>query len=157
MLDRRFRATSDGVVVGLAEDERSVLGFVLDQFRELLMMESDPNLIRLRPPAYPADPSAERDYREMVGDQLLRQRLEAIENMERGLDGATLDHGAVTCWLQTLTGVRLYLGERLDVGLRQSVDDDDPDAESMALYQWLGWLLEQLVEAAEQAHGLAKD
>jgi len=47
----------------------------------------------------------------------------------------------------------LVLGERLDVEILgndalQNLSDDDDRVGVVALYEWLGWLLEQLVVAA---------
>ena len=145
---RRFRLTDDGIDVSLPDDERDILTALLSQFRELLMIDDDPNLTRLKPVAHPDDPEASREYTELVGDQLLRQRLEAIEAVEGGLEGATLDDEGIAAWLQTINGLRLVLGERLDVTEDLDVDQRDPEAPAYALYEWLGWLLEQLVRAA---------
>ena len=150
---RRFKHTRERIIVELDDDEREALGAVLDQFRELLMMDSDPNLGRLKPPAYPDDPEANRHYREMVGDELLRQRLEAVEIVEAGIAGATLDNEAVQCWMQTLNGVRLFLGDRLGIEedsfpTGSTEEDIDLDKGARMLYEWLGWLLEQLIRAA---------
>ena len=145
---RRFRLTDDGIDVSLPDDERDILATLLSQFRELLMIDDDPNLTRLKPVAHPDDPEASREYTELVGDQLLRQRLEAIEAVEGGLEGATLDDEGIAAWLQTINGLRLVLGERLDVTEDLDVDQRDPEAPAYALYEWLGWLLEQLVRAA---------
>ena len=145
---RRFRLTDDGIDVSLPDDERDILATLLSQFRELLMIDDDPNLTRLKPVAHPDDPEASREYTELVGDQLLRQRLEAIEAVEGGLEGATLDDEGIAAWLQTINGLLLVLGERLDVTEDLDVDQRDPEAPAYALYEWLGWLLEQLVRAA---------
>jgi len=148
---RRFRRREEGIEVSLPEDEREILAPLLDQFREMIMVDDDPNLARLNPPARPDDPEADRTYRDMVGDQLLRQRLEAIEIVEEGLAGATLDDEGVAAWMQTINGLRLVLGERLDVSEDQEpIDIRDPEAPAHALYDWLGWLLEQLVGSAAE-------
>ena len=150
---RRFKHTTEGIAVDLDDAEREALGAVLDQFRELLMMDNDPNLTRLKPPAHPDDPEANHQYREMVGDELLRQRLEAVEIVEAGIDGATLDNDAVQCWMQTLNGVRLFLGDRLGIEVdsfftESTEEENELDEGARMLYEWLGWLLEQLVRAA---------
>lgn len=146
---RRFRRTGSGIEVHLPDDERDILATLLGQFRELLMIDEDPNLTRLKPVARPDDPEANRHYDEMVGDQLLRQRLESIELVENALGGATLDEAGVNAWLQTVNGLRLVLGERLDVTDElDAIDDRDPEAPAYAVYEWLGWLLEQLVRVA---------
>ena len=147
---RRFRPGPGGIEVSLPEDEQQILVTLLDQFREMLMVDDDPNLERLKPPARPDDPEASREFAEMVGDQLLRQRLEAIESVEGGIDGGPLDEDATAAWLQTINGLRLVLGQRLDVTEDlEPLDERDPDAPAFALYEWLGWLLEQLIRAAD--------
>lgn len=147
----RFAAVANGVVVELADEEWRALAAALDQFRELLMMDSDPNLVRLEPPARPDDPEAEQKYREMVSDRLLQHRLEAIERVEAVQGKGVLDDEATAAWMQTLNGVRLYLGERLGVGDDpDAADEDHPDRPAVMLYQWIGWLLEQLIKAASE-------
>lgn len=147
---RSFRYTSDGVAVGLLGPERKALASVLEQFRQLLFSGSDPNLTRLEPPACPDDPDTELEYRAMASTQLLRRRFEAIELVEAGLEGGMLAPDAVEAWMQTLNGIRLYLGERLAVSDGSELPDDHPDANLMPLYEWLGSLLEQLVDAAAE-------
>jgi hypothetical protein len=146
---RRFRHRDDGLEVLLPVDEQEILTALLEQFRELLMVDDDPGLKRLKPVARPDDPEANREFVEMIGDRLLQQRLEAIEIVERGVAGAVLNDDEVAAWLQTINGLRLVLGERLEVSEDLGpLDDGDPDAPARALYEWLGWLLEQLVDAA---------
>ena len=47
--------------------------------------------------------------------------------------------------------IRLVIGTKLDVSEDPSfdIDEDDPDAQAHAIYTYLGWLLEQIVERAE--------
>ena len=150
---RRFRWQNDRVLVNIPADEQDMLRHVLPQLREMLMADVDPTLRRLTPPARPDDEEAEHEYREMVDDDLLRTRLEAIELVEGGIEGASLDEDEVEAWMQSLNSLRLVLGERLDVdtigndALTQLADDDE-HAPVLALYEWVGWLLEQMVEAA---------
>ncbi len=153
---RRFRWKGGQVVVDLPEDEQEMLQHVLPQLRELVMGETDPALRRLSPPARPDDDEAEAFYRQMVTDELLRSRLEAIEVVEQGIGGTTLDDDGVAAWMHSLNALRLVLGERLDVDVvgHDALNDLDPDddrAPIVALYEWLGWLLEQLVAAAMNA------
>jgi len=88
----------------------------------------------------------------MAGDSLLRHRLEAIDTVEAGLDGAPLDGEGVEAWMQTLNSVRLYLGNTLEVGaatFNPPREDDQPrEAARYVLYEWLGGLLDQLVTVA---------
>lgn len=135
------------MIVALPREEREALGEFLGQLRGMLVDDSDPSLRRLKPPAQPDDPASELDYREMIGDDLLTARLEAIDIVESGLDGATLDEDDVAAWMQSLNCLRLVLGERFEV---EGVDPDiaDSDSPMFDIYHWLAWLLEQLVEAA---------
>ncbi len=150
---RRFRWKNNTVVVEIPPDERDMLRNVLAQLSEMLATDADPALRRLKPPARPDDEHANLEYREMIGDDLLRTRLEAIELVEGALDGASLDEEAIGAWMQSLNALRLVLGERLDIDLitNRSLADLDPEddqAPILALYEWLGWMLEQLIEAA---------
>lgn len=146
---RRFQPVPDGIQVALPDDEGEILVALLDQFRELLVVDDDPNLSRLKPVARPDDPEADQAYAEMVGDELLRNRLESIDRVETDIGGGILDEEGTTAWLQTINGLRLVLGERLDVTEDPtSIDVDDPEAAAHAVYEWLGWLLDDLVRAA---------
>lgn len=150
---RRFRWNDDTVVVDLPDFEQQMLRTVLPQLRELVMTESDPALRRLSPTARPDDDQAEAAYRDMVDNDLLRSRLEAIELVEDGVGGTTLDDDGIAAWMHSLNALRLVLGERLDIDVigheaLEDLPDDDERVGVVELYEWLGWLLEQLVAAA---------
>ena len=112
---RRFKWKNGVVVVDLPDDEQDMLRHVLPQLRELVMGETDPALRRLSPPARPDDEEAETFYRQMVTDELLKSRLEAIEVVEDGIGGTALDDEGINAWMHSLNALRLVLGERLDV------------------------------------------
>jgi Domain of unknown function (DUF2017) len=64
-----------------------------------------------------------------------------------------LDSDAVLAWLRCLTDLRLALAERLEIGdedmsAYERLDEDDPRAGMYAVYSWLGYLQETLVDAA---------
>ncbi len=144
---RRFRNHKGLVVVALPSDESKVLGEFMSQLRGLLIGGTDPSLRRLKPPARPDDPESEHDYREMIDDDLQQVRLNAIDTVEAGLDGVTLDGEGIAAWMQSLNCLRLVLGERFETeGINP--DDGSSDSPMIDLYHWLAWLLEQLVDAA---------
>jgi len=150
---RRFRWNDDIVIVDLPDVEQEMLRIVLPQLRELVMAESDPVLRRLSPAARPDDDEAEAAYRDMVDNDLLRSRLEAIEIVEEGLGGTELDDDGIAAWMHSLNALRLVLGERLDVDVigneaLEDLPDEDERVGMVELYEWLGWLLEELVAAA---------
>lgn len=144
---KRFRNQNGRVVVALPKAEREALTEFMDQLRHILVDGTDPGLRRLSPPARPDDPESENDYRQMIDDDLLQARLDAITTVESGIDGTTLDDEGVGAWMRSLNCLRLILGERFDT---EGVDPDDgtSDDPMVHLYHWFAWLLEQLVEAA---------
>ena len=63
-----------------------------------------------------------------------------------------LDADDVQAWLRCLTDLRLALAERLEIteedqAAFEQVEEDDPKAGMYAVYGWLGYLQETLVEA----------
>jgi hypothetical protein len=146
---RVSRARGGRFRLRLAAQERELLRSLPGQLREVLGTE-DPSLRRLHPPAYPDEPDREREYRRLVQDDLLRQRLAALEVMEGTIDARTLDREQVEAWLGALNDLRLVLGTRLDVTeemYEEGLPDRDPRAPAFAIYQYLGWLQEQVVVA----------
>ncbi len=65
------------------------------------------------------------------------------------LDGGrlALDRDQVDAWLGTLNDLRLVLGTRLEVTEDTPLElpDDDPRAQALLVYGWLGWLQESLL------------
>ena len=146
----RFRHDGQSVIVDLPLGEREMLEQVLSDLRDLLLAGHDDTLRRLKPPAHPDNAEAEAGYRELTDDDLLRSRLDAIELVESTLSGAELDPSGVAAWMQSLNGLRLVLGEQLTLAGVDLVNHTMPDTASAALYEWTGWLLEQLIAAASE-------
>jgi len=84
----------------------------------------------------------------MVGDDLLRGRLELLDVVEAGIEGAVLDEGDVSAWMQGLNMIRLVLGERLELDGADLESHQLPQGPATFLYEWTGELLEFLVRAA---------
>jgi len=148
------RLRKGGYRLEMPEAEREVVRRLLPQLRELLTAtESDPRLRRLFPVAHPDDPRAQEEFELLVRDELVASRLAAIDLVEATLDTQELDEEQLLAWMQALNAVRHVLGTVLDVSEDDSpaeVDDDDPDAGTWALYSYLSFLLDQLVEAASR-------
>ena len=133
----------------LPRAERELIRSLVDQLRDVLTTD-DPSLRRLRPPGYVDDPQRESEYRELVGDDLERQRLRALDLVAATADADRLDEEQMTAWLHALNALRLVLGTRLEVTedlYEQGIPDEDPRSPSFAIYAYLGWLQEQAVEA----------
>lgn len=137
--------------IQLPEGERALLRSLPVQLRSLLGSEpTDPSLRRLFPPAYPTDPDNEKEYRDLVRDDLLDGHVEALRVLESTADAESLDEAQLLAWMRALNQLRLVLGTRLDVDDESSSrlpDPDDPDAEVRGVFIYLGWLQEQVVSA----------
>ncbi len=133
--------------------ERDVLRSLPAQLRDLLAerdVAANPDLRRLFPTAYPDDPEKAAEYDGMVRDDLMAERLAAIEVMERTIDSDKLSEEELLAWLSAINDLRLVLGTRLDVPEDLSeldVRPGDPRAESLALYAYLSILEEDAVAA----------
>lgn len=149
MRRRIERQPDGGYRVRLPAAERDLLRALPDQLRDLLGGD-DPSLARLFPPAYADDPAADAEYRDLVGEGLLRERLASLDALERTADAERLDEEELTAWLGALESLRLVLGTQLDVREDAGalpVATDHPDAPRYALYGWLSWLQEEVVAA----------
>jgi hypothetical protein len=144
------RGDGGAVELRLSRDERSLLAGLLAELRALLDgAPGDPSLRRLFPPAYDEEDD-ERGYRELMGDELLDGRLAALELVAETLDRDRLSAEEADTWLRALNDLRLVLGTRLDVQedtFATELRSDDPRAPALAVYAYLSWIQEQLVEA----------
>jgi len=122
---------------------------LVSQMREILAEDADPGLRRLYPTAYAEDAERDQEYQRLVHDDLLARRLAAFETVEETLGADRLDEEQVVAWMGALNDTRLVIGTKLDVSEDPTFDiaDDDPDAPAYAIYAYLGWLLEQIVDA----------
>lgn len=151
------RTSAGDFRIRLSGAERALLRALPGQLRELLETD-DPSLERLFPPAYAEDPEREAEYRSLVRGELLAGKREALRVIEETADADRLSEDQITAWLGALNDLRLVLGTRLEVTEELSeagVADDDPRASSFAVYGYLGWLQEQVVDAL--AAGLPGD
>jgi len=143
-----LRRDGDRTTVLLDDDERSMLIDLAEQFRSVLAADADPDLRRLYPTAYADDAERDTEYAELVHDDLLQTRLDAIERLVESATESSIDDEQLAAWMQVLNGLRLLLGTRLDVSEEDQFDPEAPDAPSRALITWLGFLLEEAVESA---------
>jgi hypothetical protein len=150
-LGRRLRRTRSGQYeLRLSKGERDLLRSLPGQVRELIDSTDpgDPSVRRLFPPAYRDEEKAEADYQSLMHDELLEHHRQALIVMEETIDAARLDEEQVVSWLSALNELRLVLGTNLDVSEgTEPVDPSDPRAPGLALYGYLSWLEEQVVEA----------
>jgi hypothetical protein len=148
---RQFERKGDRVRLHLEVHERLLLGELLDELEGLLEHPGDPELRRLFPPAY-SEPEDDEQYRSLVRDQLVSGRSKALATVRETLAGETLDLEQADHWLRALNDLRLVLGTRWDVTEQLDygkLDMDEPRGRELAVYGYLSWLQEQLVEVLE--------
>jgi hypothetical protein len=150
VLGRRVKRTRKGEFqLRLPPEERELLRDLPAQLREVLASD-DPALRRLFPPAYKDDPALEAEYRHFMGDDLLATHTKSLQAMEDTIDAEIVDEDQLVGWLGALNDLRLVLGTRLDVTedmYDHEMDPGDPRAPAFAMYTYLGWLQEQVVDA----------
>jgi hypothetical protein len=137
----------------LPEGERELLRSLPGQLRQTLSTK-DAGVARLFPPAYAEDPERDAEYRRMVHEDLLAGHLEALQVMEETIDARRLSEEELTSWLGALNDRRLVLGTRLNVTeetYHEEMEPEAPDTPAYALFFYLGWLEEQIVEALASA------
>jgi hypothetical protein len=147
------RTPEGGVRLRLSRDERALLVSLASELRAQLEGEpTDPAFRRLFPPAY-EDDAEERAYRDLMANELLNGRREALELLERTAEQKRLSAEEAEAWLRALNDLRLVLGTRLDVQEDTFASDlrpDDPNAPALAVYGYLSWIQEQLVAALSE-------
>jgi hypothetical protein len=159
------------VVLELTRMEAAHLAGLVTQFAELLddslSSSDDPAISRLVPDAYAHDADAAREFREMTQNDLLdRRREDAGQVLSSLQESAALPHGlepddeallelvdirlerdALRAWLRCLTAIRLVLATRLGIRSEEDHDVGDP---RFGIYEWLGYRLDGLVQAADE-------
>jgi hypothetical protein len=128
---------------------REILRSLPGQLRTVLSSDH-PGLRRFFPPAYPDDPVRTAEYDAMVRAELLAEKEKSLEIMEKTIDADRVDAELLGAWLSALNDLRLFLGTSLDVTedtYEQPIRDDDPNARALAIFAYLGWLEELVVDA----------
>ena len=148
-LPRQIRRKGDRVHLYLDAHEQDLLRGLLDQLEPLLVDPDDPSMRRLFPPAY-SDEKSDEQYRSLVRGQLLSGRAKSLATMRETLADDAIDLAQADEWLRALNDLRLVLGTRLDVSEEVDygrLDLDEPRGRDLAVYGYLAWLQEQLVDA----------
>lgn len=156
------------IALELTRLEAAHLAGLVSQFAELIEESSaagsDPAIARLVPDAYPDDPAAARDFRDLTEEDILSRRRSDATLVLATLREASqipddpgspmlleeaeirLDPGEVQAWMRTLAAIRLVLASRLGIEGPDDHDDDDP---RFGIYDWLGYRLHGLVTVVE--------
>ncbi|MFT7474113.1 MAG: hypothetical protein ACI81L_001033 [Verrucomicrobiales bacterium] len=148
MARRLFVAKNGEIQVRLDDTMRVLLRQVSEELREVLLVDDESQTRRLYPTAYPDDDELESEYQEVVHDKLLMQRLDGIDQLQASIEADSISIDVADAWMATVNQIRLVLGTQLDVGEGDgAVDEGDPNATSMIIYQVLSHILEELTHA----------
>ena len=118
----------------------------------------DPALARLLPDAYGDDAQASAEFRRFTEQDLRSGKRASAGTVLATLAPLTvrggrlsLDREQADAWLGCLNDLRLVLGTRLGVTEQTDLDaaDEDPRAQALHVYGWLGWLQESLLSCLE--------
>ncbi len=133
--------------VRLPLEEREILRSLPGRLHGLIDAGDD-SVRRLFPPAYD-DERADDEYRRLVGSSLRDGKLAALAELERTADAERLTEPELESWLGALESLRLVVGTQLDVTEEtySAFDPTHPEAQRLALYHWLSWLQEEVVQA----------
>ena len=152
--------TEAALRVRLARMEGQHLVTLIDQFLELLRdtgIGEDEALDRLTPAVYPDDSEASAEFAEATSADLLDRRAAdarvvrtgvqpLLEDPGHGETDLLVPSGDIDAWLRTLTALRLVIATRLGIAQGDAHDPEDPH---FGVYDWLGYRLDLLVEAAD--------
>jgi Domain of unknown function (DUF2017) len=135
--------------VDLEPEERALLRQVAGELEALLDDDTDdPSLRRLYPAAH-EDEGLEQEFRALVRPQLDAGRKRALKTLAETSEQDRLSREEADAWLRALNGARLVLGTRLDVteDFVWEGFEAHPRAPELAVYAYLSWIQEQLLEA----------
>ncbi len=156
---------SRDVRLRLTRIEGAHLARIVEEFQEIVGSgrdTADPAVQRLTPTPYPDDTEASSTFADTTREVLLDRRwadaatvrsaLTEFDSDPLGEDDALNESEVLVAedqidpWLRTLTAIRLVLASRLGIA-----DDDEHDTEDsrFAVYDWLGYRLEVLIQAAD--------
>lgn len=157
--------TGSGIHLPMQSIEAQHLAELVEQFLELLRdteIGEDAALNRLTPVVYPEDADASAEFADATSADLLDRRAADARVVQAGLAALgegpdapqqelSLARSEVDPWLRTLASLRLVIASRLGIEADPSPDPDDP---RLGVYEWLGYRLDLLVDAADELDGV---
>ncbi|WP_091233007.1 DUF2017 family protein [Microbacterium sp. 3J1] len=141
---------------------------LVDDFRDLVTARDagDPAVARLTPSPYPEDDDASASFADATRRDLLDRRIADAFVVRAGLAELAADIPLLTqkealteheltisiedvdAWIRTLAALRLVIASRLDI-LDVDLEVDVEDDPRYGVYEWLGYRLEVVVQAAD--------
>lgn len=158
----RARRMGDAVRLELEEFEVELLRALPAGLRTLLTDPdaADPVVARLFPACVSDDQKTDLEVRRLIFDDLLRERLAALEELIGILDRGVVRRGRFRVdlvanepdlVLGVINDLRLTLGARIGIEHldRENLPDDHPVVPTLAVMDHLAWLQEQLLRVLD--------
>lgn len=160
--------SDDNLVMPITVIEEFHLARLVEDFIELVgesRNTGDPAIDRLTPTPYPEDSEAATEFADATRDDLLDHRLAdarrvraELAEFPAGIDSLTeadalemreilIPIDSIDAWLRTLTAIRLVIAERLGI----TSDDQAGEDGRYDVYEWVGYRLELIIQAADEA------
>jgi hypothetical protein len=158
------QAQRDGETIHLTLEsvEVDLLHQLPEAMRSLLTEPdpTDPAVERLFPTCVSGDDDADAEVRELIFDDLLEARLDALDEFIGVLDRGQTKRGRLHVALEdeephvvlaVLNDVRLTLGARIGIEHldREEIDLEHPAAQTIAVMDHLAWIQEELLRAID--------
>jgi len=157
-----FVRTADTVSATFVAEEVALLTDLLSQFASVIgergARGTDAAVDRLLPDAYRDNAEYSDEFRRFTEDDLAAGKLHNAASVAQALAApplrrgtpVVLDDAAVQSWLRTLTDLRLTLAARAGiVSDEPPVPKDEREDMLIAIYDWLGYLQQSLIEAID--------
>ncbi len=157
-MTRTFRRHGDAIRATFRDAEVELVRSVQQELRVTLgaMEQHDAVVQRLFPPPVLGDEEIAEEVRDLLTEELLRRRLEQLDELVTILDRGESWRGGIRVdlvddeplvVLGVLNDLRLGIGARIDVMAidREQVDRDHPYAYPLAVMDHFGWWQEQLL------------
>jgi hypothetical protein len=146
----------DRFVVNLGKEEREVIRAVCEDLDSVLDDGvANPAVRRLFPTAHATDAEVDREYQDMVHDDLLASHRDVLAAVAASATSPELDRAGLEQWMVGLNAVRLVLGTVLDVSEDgyPELDEDDPELPVWVIYDFLGSVVDAAVTALAETLG----
>lgn len=144
-MQRRFRASKDGIDIDLPSEERVLLSEMLDLLAAVPRVGDDPVSQRLRVPVYLDDPESNDEWWRLMGEELTEARNADRRVFQRVVSESERSHltgQEADAFLRVLNEGRLALGARF--GVEVEADHGRLPEDQRDILDYLGWLLEEL-------------
>ncbi len=141
-----IRREGDHFVIDVADETVELIDGLCGEMESLLQTDS-PLLRRLFPPPYGDDTERNQGYSALAGPELIESRLAALATVREVLRSERIDEARFMVWMRCVNDMRLVLGTMLDVTDDAPPSVDDQGEQALAVYEFLGVMLELTVSA----------